>query len=81
MEKWQQLKSLFAEIKNTVTDLLPDWIVSEETKTLRAKQSLTVLNAGIKGADCLIRAALFAAERQALSASKALKLLPALRMY
>ncbi|WP_334468161.1 hypothetical protein [Arsenophonus sp. PmNCSU2021_1] len=50
MEKWQQLKSLFSEIKNTVTDLLPDWMVSEETKTLRANQSLTVLNAGIKGA-------------------------------
>ncbi|WGM18437.1 hypothetical protein QE193_25170 (plasmid) [Arsenophonus nasoniae] len=50
MEKWQQLKSLFSEIKNTVTDLLPDWMVSEETKTLRTTQSLTVLNAGIKGA-------------------------------
>ncbi|MDR5610990.1 MULTISPECIES: hypothetical protein [unclassified Arsenophonus] len=50
MEKWQQLKTLFADIKNTVTDLLPDWMVSEETKTLRANQSLTVLNASIKGA-------------------------------
>ncbi|HGJ5855231.1 MAG TPA: hypothetical protein ACHBZ1_05335 [Arsenophonus nasoniae] len=29
---------------------MPDWMVSEETKTLRANQSLTVLNAGIKGA-------------------------------
>lgn len=44
MEKWASLKTLFAEMKNTIIDLAPDWLLSDENKALRAKRSLMVLN-------------------------------------
>lgn len=49
MEKCQSLKTLFAEMKNTIIDLAPDWLLSDENKALRAKRSLRVLN-GLKSA-------------------------------
>lgn len=49
MEKWASLKTLFAEMKNTIIDLAPDWLLSDENKALRAKRSLMVLN-GLKSA-------------------------------
>ncbi|WGL95301.1 phage tail tape measure protein [Arsenophonus nasoniae] len=48
MEKWESLKTFFAEIK-TIIDLAPDWLLSHENKALRAKRSLMVLN-GLKSA-------------------------------
>ncbi|MEQ5125531.1 phage tail tape measure protein [Providencia alcalifaciens] len=50
LEKWESLKAQFAEIKKMATDLLPDWMLSDETKNLRAMNQVTVLQAGMKSA-------------------------------
>ncbi|MTC47870.1 phage tail tape measure protein [Providencia sp. wls1922] len=50
LEKWESLKAQFAEIKKMATDLLPDWMLSDETKNLRAMNQITVLQAGMKSA-------------------------------
>ncbi|MTB46049.1 phage tail tape measure protein [Providencia sp. wls1950] len=50
LEKWEALKAQFAEIKKMATDLMPDWMLSDETKNIRAMNQVTVLQAGMKSA-------------------------------
>ena len=50
LEKWESLKAKFAEIKKMATDLLPNWMLSDETKNVRAMNQLTVVQAGMKSA-------------------------------
>ncbi|MFB9996437.1 phage tail tape measure protein [Providencia rustigianii] len=35
LEKWESLKSTFAEIKQAATDLLPEWMLSDDAKAAR----------------------------------------------
>ncbi|MEY1236061.1 phage tail tape measure protein [Providencia manganoxydans] len=50
LEKWESLKAQFAEIKRMATDLLPDWMLSDETKAIRATNQVHVIQAGMKSA-------------------------------
>lgn len=50
LEKWEALKAQFAEIKKMATDLMPDWMLSDETLALRASNQVTVIQAGMKSA-------------------------------
>ncbi|MEY0594265.1 phage tail tape measure protein [Providencia manganoxydans] len=50
LEKWESLKAQFAEIKRMATDLLPDWMLSDETKAIRASNQVHVIQAGMKSA-------------------------------
>ncbi|EMI7061620.1 MULTISPECIES: phage tail tape measure protein [Providencia] len=50
LEKWEALKALFAELKQMATNILPDWMLSDETKTVRAMSQVTVIQAGMKSA-------------------------------
>ncbi|HHR6120192.1 TPA: phage tail tape measure protein, partial [Providencia alcalifaciens] len=35
LEKWEALKSTFADIKRAATDLLPEWMLSDDAKAER----------------------------------------------
>ncbi|ENL8513945.1 phage tail tape measure protein [Providencia rettgeri] len=50
LEKWESLKAQFAELKQMATNILPDWMLSDETKTVRAMSQVTVIQAGMKSA-------------------------------
>ncbi|HEM7185954.1 TPA: phage tail tape measure protein [Providencia rettgeri] len=50
LEKWEALKAQFAELKQMATNILPDWMLSDETKTVRAMSQVTVIQAGMKSA-------------------------------
>ncbi|AXH63575.1 phage tail tape measure protein [Providencia huaxiensis] len=50
LEKWESLKAQFAELKQMTTNILPDWMLSDETKTVRAMSQVTVIQAGMKSA-------------------------------
>ncbi|MEQ4693284.1 phage tail tape measure protein [Providencia manganoxydans] len=50
LEKWEALKAQFAEIKKMATDLMPDWMLSDETLAMRASNQVTVIQAGMKSA-------------------------------
>lgn len=50
MEKWESLKSKFAEIKKMATDLIPDWMLSDETKNERAQAQVAVITGSMKSA-------------------------------
>ncbi|NIA43821.1 MULTISPECIES: phage tail tape measure protein [Providencia] len=50
LEKWESLKAQFAELKQMATNILPDWMLSDETKTVRAMSQVTVIQAGMKNA-------------------------------
>ncbi|MGG4672890.1 phage tail tape measure protein [Providencia sp. Me1] len=50
LEKWESLKVQFAELKQMATNILPDWMLSDETKTVRAMSQVTVIQAGMKNA-------------------------------
>ncbi|QIC16486.1 phage tail tape measure protein [Providencia vermicola] len=50
LEKWEALKAQFAEIKKMATDLMPDWMLSDETRALRASNQVTVIKASMKSA-------------------------------
>lgn len=50
LEKWEALKAQFAELKQMATNILPDWMLSDETKTVRAMSQVTVIQAGMKNA-------------------------------
>ncbi|EOG5604212.1 phage tail tape measure protein [Providencia stuartii] len=50
LEKWEALKAQFAEIKKMATDLMPDWMLSDETRALRASNQVTVIQASMKSA-------------------------------
>ncbi len=50
LEKWDALKAQFAELKQMATNILPDWMLSDETKTVRAMSQVTVIQAGMKNA-------------------------------
>lgn len=50
LEKWESLKAQFAELKQMATNILPDWMLSDETKTVRAMSEVTVIQAGMKSA-------------------------------
>ncbi|MEY0833399.1 phage tail tape measure protein, partial [Providencia alcalifaciens] len=50
LEKWESLKAQFAELKQMATNILPDWMLSDETKAVRAMSQVTVIQAGMKSA-------------------------------
>ncbi|MEY0979913.1 phage tail tape measure protein [Providencia alcalifaciens] len=50
LEKWDALKAQFAELKQMATNILPDWMLSDETKAVRAMSQVTVIQAGMKNA-------------------------------
>ncbi|MEX6151113.1 phage tail tape measure protein [Providencia hangzhouensis] len=50
LEKWESLKAQFAELKQMATNILPDWMLSDETKAMRAMSQVTVIQAGMKSA-------------------------------
>ncbi|MEX5877921.1 phage tail tape measure protein [Providencia hangzhouensis] len=50
LEKWEALKAQFAELKQMATNILPDWMLSDETKTVRAMSQVSVIQAGMKSA-------------------------------
>lgn len=50
LEKWEALKAQFAELKQMATNILPDWMLSDETKAVRAMSQVTVIQAGMKSA-------------------------------
>lgn len=50
LEKWEALKAQFAELKQMATNILPDWMLSDETKAVRAMSQVTVIQAGMKHA-------------------------------
>ncbi|MDB9568690.1 phage tail tape measure protein [Providencia rettgeri] len=50
LEKWEALKAQFVELKQMATNILPDWMLSDETKTVRAMSQVTVIQAGMKSA-------------------------------
>ncbi|ENL4089157.1 phage tail tape measure protein [Providencia rettgeri] len=50
LEKWESLKTQFAELKQMASNILPDWMLSDETKTVRAMSQVTVIQAGMKSA-------------------------------
>ncbi|RFT11902.1 phage tail tape measure protein [Providencia rettgeri] len=50
LEKWEALKAQFAELKQMATNILPDWMLSDETKTVRAMSQVTAIQAGMKSA-------------------------------
>ena len=50
LEKWESLKAQFAELKQMATNILPDWMLSDETKAVRAMSQVTVIQAGMKNA-------------------------------
>ncbi|WP_272663467.1 phage tail tape measure protein [Providencia sp. PROV110] len=50
LEKWESLKAQFAELKQMATNILPDWMLSDETKAVRAMSQVTVIQASMKSA-------------------------------
>ncbi|WP_272581652.1 phage tail tape measure protein [Providencia sp. PROV269] len=50
LEKWESLKAQFAELKQMATNILPDWMLSDKTKAVRAMSQVTVIQAGMKSA-------------------------------
>lgn len=50
LEKWDALKAQFAEIKQMATNILPDWMLSDDVKTTRALSQVNVIQSSMKSA-------------------------------
>ncbi|MGO2347276.1 MAG: phage tail tape measure protein, partial [Providencia sp.] len=50
LEKWDSLKAQFAEIKQMATNILPDWMLSDDVKTTRALSQVNVIQSSMKSA-------------------------------
>ncbi|MEI9715971.1 phage tail tape measure protein [Moellerella wisconsensis] len=49
LEKWESLKAIFTGIKQAATDLLPDWMLSDDEKALRLAAQPGPASASIAG--------------------------------